>query len=201
MKMVRNLGARFDYPVSMNSHIGKVCSKTFRSRYIIRQTRKFLSEETRRFWCILSSYLTSITVTHCSMVFYSSNMTVYKGFSMQRRVWSAWSLNSTISLPPWEDYTGVQFVTEWCLRYSSSWIRSVDRLNLRSDSLDLLVVPRTTFKTLGDKSLAKAGPSALNEFQSGIKKAFLAQICGRSRVHFGFYHRTDMIINSALEYS
>ena len=60
------------------------------------------------------------------------------------------------------------------------------------------MVPRTTFKTLGDKSLAKAGLSALNEFQSG--KAFLAQICGRSRVHFGFYHRTDMIINSALEY-
>ena len=62
------------------------------------------------------------------------------------------------------------------------------------------MVPRTTFKTLGDKSLAKAGPSAWNEFQSGIKKAFLAQICGRSRVHFGFYHRTDMIIKSALEY-
>ena len=30
---------------------------------------------------------------------------------------------------------------------------------------------------------------------------FLAQICGCSRVHFGFYHRIDMIINSALEHS
>ena len=48
VKMVTNLGACFDSPMSMNSHIGKVCSKAFRSLYIIRQTKKFLSEGTTK---------------------------------------------------------------------------------------------------------------------------------------------------------
>ena len=66
-KVVRSLGVWFDSHMSMNSHIGKVCSKTFRSLYNIRQSRNFLSEETAKIWCILSSPHISITVTHCSM--------------------------------------------------------------------------------------------------------------------------------------
>ena len=185
--------------MSMNSHIGKVSSKAFRSLYIIRQTKKFLSKETTQIWYILSSYHTSITVTHCSMVFYSSNMTVYKGFSMQRRVWSAWSLNSTISLPLWEDYTGVQLVTEWCLRYCSSCISSVDRYSLRS----LTVWIRCWFPE------QRLKPAVIEPCQSGTlpvewvwerhqesiwQLTFLEQIYGYSRVHFGFYHKIDMII-------
>ena len=100
VKVVRNLGAWFDSHLSMNSHIGKVCSRAFRSFYNIRRSGNSFRKKQRRFWCgILSSPHVSITVTHCSMIFHSTNMTVYKGFSMQRRVRTAWSLNSTISLP------------------------------------------------------------------------------------------------------
>ena len=47
-KVVRSLGVWFDSHMTMNSHIGKVCSKAFRSLYNIRQIRKFLSEETTK---------------------------------------------------------------------------------------------------------------------------------------------------------
>ena len=45
------------------------------------------------------------------------------------------------------------------------------RYNLRSDSQDLLAVPRTMFKTLGDRVFAKAGPSLWNELPVGIRRA------------------------------
>ena len=48
VKMVSNLGAWFDSPMSMNSHMGKVCSKAICNIYIIRQTKKFFSEETTK---------------------------------------------------------------------------------------------------------------------------------------------------------
>ena len=48
IKVVYNLGAWFDFCMTMNSHIGKVCSKAFRSLYNIWQIRKFLSEETTK---------------------------------------------------------------------------------------------------------------------------------------------------------
>ncbi|KAL9984297.1 hypothetical protein ACROYT_G006572, partial [Oculina patagonica] len=57
VKMVRNLGAWFDSHMSMNSHIGKVCSKAFRSLYNIRQIRKFLSEETTKI--LVHAFVTS----------------------------------------------------------------------------------------------------------------------------------------------
>ena len=47
-KVVRHLGAWFDSHMTMNSHIGKVCSKAFRSFYNIQQIRKSLSEETTK---------------------------------------------------------------------------------------------------------------------------------------------------------
>ena len=77
-KVVRNLGAWFD---SMNSHIGKV--KHSAAFTTSGRAGNFFKKKQRRFWCILSSPHMSITVTHCSMVFHSINMTVYKGFSMQ----------------------------------------------------------------------------------------------------------------------
>ena len=43
LKHIRNLGTWFDNHMSMNIHIGKVCSKAFRGLYNIRQIRKYLS--------------------------------------------------------------------------------------------------------------------------------------------------------------
>ena len=40
-----------------------------------------------------------------------------------------------------------------------------------SDSLDLLMVPTTMFKTFGDRAFAKAGPSLWNELPVDIHRA------------------------------
>ena len=43
--------------MSMNTHIGKVCSKVFRGLYNIRQIRKYLSAESRK--CLIQAFVTS----------------------------------------------------------------------------------------------------------------------------------------------
>ena len=67
VKVVRNLGARFDSHMSVNSHIGKVCSKAFCSLYNIRQIRKFLSEETAKI--LVHSFVAS-HIDYCNSLLY-----------------------------------------------------------------------------------------------------------------------------------
>ena len=47
---VNNVGSWFDMHVSMNIHVGKVCSKAFRSLYNIKQIRKYVTEVPRKSW-------------------------------------------------------------------------------------------------------------------------------------------------------
>ena len=54
---VRNLGSWFDIHMSMNVHVGKVCSKAFRGLYNIRQIRKFLSIESTKI--LVHAFVTS----------------------------------------------------------------------------------------------------------------------------------------------
>ncbi len=49
--------------------------------------------------------------------------------------------------------------------------KPVGRYNLRSDGHDMLVVPKTMLKTLGDRAFAKEGPSLWNELPVDIRKA------------------------------
>ena len=58
-------------------------------------------------------------------------------------------------------------------RYISDLIRkkSSPRSSLRSNDLTLLVVPRTKFKTLGDRAFAYAGPSMWNKLPKPIQMA------------------------------
>jgi hypothetical protein len=88
VEAVESLGMWFDSHMSLDIHIGKVCSKAFRSLFNIRQIRKFLSEDTTRFWFMLLLLHTLTTVTHCFMVSHSLNMIGYKEFSMPQHVWS-----------------------------------------------------------------------------------------------------------------
>ena len=57
VKSVRSLGAWFDTTMSMNVHIGKVCSKAFHSLYNIRQIRKFLSDDSTKIHAFVTSHL------------------------------------------------------------------------------------------------------------------------------------------------
>ena len=75
VKSMRSLGAWFDTSMSMNVHIGKVCSKAFHSLYNIRQIRKFLSDDstktlihafvTSHLYCMASRSTRSIDYSEC----------------------------------------------------------------------------------------------------------------------------------------
>ena len=49
--------------------------------------------------------------------------------------------------------------------------KPVDRYSLRSDAQDMLVVPKTTWKTFGDRAFTKAGPSLWSELPDDIRRA------------------------------
>jgi hypothetical protein len=64
---VRDLGAWFDKNMSMDVHVGKVCSKAFRGLYNIRQIRKFLSQEATK--TLVHTFITSHLVYYNSLLF------------------------------------------------------------------------------------------------------------------------------------
>ena len=53
--------------MSMNTHIGKVCSKAFRGLYNIRQIRKYLSAESTK--CLIHAFVTS-HLDYCNSLLY-----------------------------------------------------------------------------------------------------------------------------------
>ena len=60
---VRNLGVWFDQHMTMNDHIGKVCSKAFYSLYNLRQIRKYLTDDTCK---ILVHALVTCHLDYCN---------------------------------------------------------------------------------------------------------------------------------------
>ena len=53
--------------MSMNTHIGKVCSKVFRGLYNVRKIRKYLSAESRK--CLIQAFVTS-HLDYCNALLY-----------------------------------------------------------------------------------------------------------------------------------
>ena len=60
---VRNLGVWFDQHMTINDHIGKVCSKAFYSLYNLRQIRKYLTDDTCK---ILVHALVTCHLVYCN---------------------------------------------------------------------------------------------------------------------------------------
>ena len=188
VKMVRNLGAWFDSHMSMNSHIGKVCSKAFRSLYNIRQIRKFLSEETTKI--LVHAFVTS-HLDYCNSLLYG--LPQYQYDRLQRVLNAA--ARVVCLVPKFDHITPVLSRLHWLpVRYRVTFkilllvykalhvkappyisallkAKPVGRYNLRSDGQDMLVVPKTMLKTFGDRAFAKAGPSLWNELPVDIRRA------------------------------
>ena len=74
VEVVQSLGMWFDSYMSMDIHIGKVCSKAFRSLYKIRQIRKFLSEDTTKI--LVHAFVTS-HLDYCNSLFYGLPQSQY----------------------------------------------------------------------------------------------------------------------------
>ena len=67
IESVRNLGAWFDKRMTMNVHVGKICSKSFRGLYNIRQNRKFLSTKTTK---TLVHAFATFHLNHCNSLLF-----------------------------------------------------------------------------------------------------------------------------------
>ena len=57
LKSIRNLGSWFDCHMSVDVHIGKICSQAFRELYNIRKIRKYLTPESTK--TLVHAFVTS----------------------------------------------------------------------------------------------------------------------------------------------
>lgn len=188
VKAVRNLGAWFDSNMSMNTHVGKVCSKAFFSFYNIRQIRKFLTEKSTKI--LVHGFVTS-HVDYCNSLLYG--LPKYQYERLQRVLNAAARIVCLV--PKFDHITPVLRRLHWLpvqyrvtfkillLVYKSLHgkapgylcqllkTKPVGRYDLRSNDQDLLMVPSTTLKTLGDRSFAKAGPILWNSLPIDIRQS------------------------------
>ena len=170
------------------AHIGKVCSKAFRSLYDIRQIKKFLSKETTKI--LVHAFVTS-HLDYCNSLLYG--LPQYQYDRLQRVLNAA--ARVVCFVPKFDHITPVLFRLH-CLpvRYRVTFkilllvykalhakapayitcllkAKSVGRYSLCSNAQDMLVVPKTACKTFGDRAFAKAGSSPWNELLDSIRRA------------------------------
>ena len=163
-----------------------MCSNAFHSLHNIGQIRKFLSEKTTKI-LVRHSFAAS-HIGYCNSLLYGLRQHQY---DRSQRVLNA-ATRVVYLVPKFDHITSVLRTLHWLpVRYrvmfkilllvykalhvkTPSYIscllkaKPVGRYSLHSDSLDLLVVTRTMFKTLGDRAFAKVGPSLWNELPVDI---------------------------------
>ena len=183
---VRNLGAWLDKNMSMDAHVGKVCSKAFFGLYKIRQIRKFLSVDATN--TLVHPFVTS-HVDYCNSLLYGVSQ--YQLSRLQRVLNAAARI--TCLLPRYSHITPTLFHLHWLPiasrikfkialivykalnGYSPSYITDLlhikppGRYAMRSDDQHLLLVPRTKCKTFGDRAFAVAGPRVWNSLPLAVR--------------------------------
>ena len=183
-----HLGAWFDKNMSMDAHVGKVCSKAFFGLYKIRQIRKFLSVDATN--TLVHAFVTS-HVDYCNSLLYGVSQ--YQLSRLQRVLNAAARI--TCLLPRYSHITPTLFHLHWLPiasritfkialivykalnGYSPSYITDLlhikppGRYEMRSDDQHLLLVPRTKCKTFGDRALAVAGPRVWNSLPLAVRNS------------------------------
>ena len=183
---VRNLGSWFDKHMSMDIHVGKVCTKAFRGLYNIRQIRKFLSiESTKTF---VHAFVTSHLHYYNSLLF---GIRQYQIIRLQRVLNSAARI--TCFTPRCSHITLVLMHLHWLpikfrvefkialLVYKSLNEMAPDYIadlllekpdcsyQLRSNDQGLIFIPKTRAKSLGNRAFVYAGPSTWNKLPYNIR--------------------------------
>ena len=147
----------------------------------IRQIRKFLSEDTTKI--LVHAFVTS-HLDYCNSLFYGLPQSQYD--RLARVVWL---------IPKFDHITPVLIGLHWLpVRYrvifkilllvykalhatAPPYIsdllipKHIGSYSLRSNEQNLLIVPKTTRKTFGDRAFAKAGPFLWNELPADIREA------------------------------
>ena len=187
---VRNLGSWFDNSMTMNIHIGKVCSKAF-LRSIQHQKNPLVSYwrcHKDTYTCFLSP-LIWITVIHFSMVFPNIRWIGFKESSTLLLVSPAWSLATPTSplffnklhwLPVlYRVHFKVALLVFKVLRglapvYLTELIgvRQSDRYALRFVTADDIDCPPVRdVKTFGDRAFAVAAPKIWNSLPHSVRNS------------------------------
>ena len=185
---VRNLGSWFDKHMSMDVHVGKVCSKAFRGLYNIRQIRKFLSIESTK--TLVHAFVTSL-LDYCNSLLFG--IPQYQTKRLQRVLNAAARI--TCFTPRCSHITPVLMHLHWLpikfrvefkialLVYKALNGMAPDYIadlllekpdcsyQLRSNDQRLLFIPKTRAKTLGNRAFAHAGPSTWNKLPYNIRNS------------------------------
>ena len=188
VEAVQSLGLWFDSHMSMDIHIGKVCSKAFRSLYNIRQIRKFLSEDTTKI--LVHAFVTS-HLDYCNSLFYGLPQSQYDRLQRVLNV----AARVVCLIPKFDHITPVLIGLHWLpVRYRAIFKilllvykalhanvppyisdlltpKHIGCYSLRSNEQNLLIVPKKMRKTFGDRAFAKAGPFLWNELPADIREA------------------------------
>jgi exonuclease III len=183
---VRDLGAWLDETMSMDVHIGKICSKAFRGLYKIRQIRKFLSEESTK--TLIHAFVT-VHLDYCNSLL---SGVPQRQMDRLQKVFNA-AARVVYYIPRYAHITPVLMRLHWLpISYrikfkiallvfkalkdmAPTYIRELlelkplSRYALRSDTQNLLKVPRTKCKTFGDRAFAVAGPRVWNQLPLDIR--------------------------------
>ena len=186
VRKVRNLGSWFDEYMSMNAHVGQVCSKGFHGLYKIKQIRNFLSEDAIN--TLIHAFVTS-HIDYCNSLLYGLPKTQLN--RLQRLLNAAARI--TCYVPRYAHITPVLKKLHWLpipyrINYKIALLvfkalhnlapsyliellqtKSATRYFLRSNQQVLLQVPQTKRKTFGDRSFAVAGPRVWNSLPAEIK--------------------------------
>ena len=178
---VRNLSFWLDKHMSMNVHVGKVCSKAFRGLYNIRQIRKFLSIESTR--TLVHAFVTS-HLEYCNSLLFGIPQYQIKRLNAAAKI--------TCFTPRCSHITPVLMHLHWLpikfrvefkialLVYKALNGMAPDYIadlllekpdcsyQLRSNDQGLLLIPKTRAKTLGSRAFAYAGLSTWNKLPYNI---------------------------------
>ena len=174
---VRNLGSWFDQHMTMNDHIGKVCSKAFYSLYNLRQIRKFLDDDTCK---ILVHALVTCHLDYCNALLY--DIPQYQLQRLQKVLNAAARL--VCRLPKYCHITPVLKDLHWLpVRYriifkiillvfktlhglAPIYLKELIHVkpegHYRLRKSEQLLVPITKCKTFGDRAFSKSGPVLWN---------------------------------------
>ena len=185
MKSARNLGSWFDSNMSMDVHIGKVCSKAFRGLYNIRQIRRFLSIDSTK--TLVHAFVTS-HVDYCNSLLHE--LPQYQQKRLQKVLNAA--ARVTCLLPRFAHITPVLVDLHWLpIKYRIEFkiallvykalnemspiyisellvLKPSGPYQLRSDKQQFLLVPRTKTK-FGDRAFASAGPKVWNSLPLTVR--------------------------------
>ena len=188
VKSVRNLGTWFDSKMSMSIHIGKICSKAFYGLYKIRQLRKFLNPESTK--TLVHAFVTS-HLDYCNSLLFG--VPKYQIDRLQKVLNAAARL--IFRIPKFDHISPALFHLHWLPvayrvhfkllllvykslnnqgpQYIQEYLQpySVTGHDLRSCDQGLLKIPRTNFKTFGDRAFARSGPFLWNKLPREIRNS------------------------------